>query len=153
MRLQTLPGWGLALGSVALLTGCMGGELLHRFTFSPKAIKPGQTTLTLRKGESLQFWNSLDVSYKPGTKLVFKIAIKPKDSGETSQVICNALDPSFTFMSSKVESPNSIRQSWKQARMRCSFGPVAATQTFNITALPAASAPMQAERLILELKR
>ena len=107
----------------------------------------------MRKGESLQFWNSLDVSYKPGTRLVFKIAIKPKDSGEASQVICNALDPSFTFMSSKVESPNGIRQSWKQARMRCGFGPVAATQTFNITALPAASAPMQAERLILELKR
>ena len=153
MRLQALPGWGLALGSLALVTGCMGGEPLHRFTFSLEAIKPGETTLTLRKGERLQFWNSLDVTTKPGTDLVFKIAITPKDSGEASQVMCDALNPSFTLMSRKVESPSRISQSWKQARMRCSFGPVSTTQTFNITALPVASAPMQAKRLSLELKR
>jgi len=53
----------------------MGGELLHHFTFSPEAIEAQQTSLSLRKGERLQFWNSLDVSYQKGTALTFKIGV------------------------------------------------------------------------------
>ena len=64
MRFRVVPGWGLAIGCLSLLTGCMGGELLHHFTFSSKAIEAQQTHLILREGERLQFWNSLDFSYQ-----------------------------------------------------------------------------------------
>ncbi|CAK24705.1 hypothetical protein KQ296_01930 [Synechococcus sp. CS-197] len=135
------------------MTGCSGGELLHRFTFSPEAIEAQQTNLSLRKGERLQFWNSLDVSYQKGTKLTFKIGLKPGNSKEESTVICDALNPSLTIMSSTVERNSSITKSWKQARMNCSFGPLSETQTISITALPAASGPVQVKRLILDVKR
>ena len=56
-------------------------------------------------------------------------------------------------MSSTVERNSSITKSWKQARMNCSFGPLSETQTISITALPAASGPVQVKRLILDVKR
>ena len=153
MRCRSLPGWGLTIGCLSLLTGCMGGELLHRFTFSPEAIEAQQTSLSLRKGERLQFWNSLDVSYQKGTALTFKIGVKPDNGKEESTVICDALNPSLTIMSATVEHNSSISKSWKQARMNCSFGPLSDTQTVSITAVPAASGPVQVKRLILEVKR
>lgn len=140
-------------GVAALLVGCSGGELLQRFTFEPDAIKPQQTTLTLRKGERLQFWNSLDLSYQSGLTLAFNISLKPKGVGEESRLICDALNPSMTFMSTKVQVQDSISQAWKQARMRCGFGPLTQDQTLTITAVPQASGPVQIKRLILEVKR
>ena len=131
----------------------MGGELLHRFTFSPEAIEAQQTRLTLAKGERLQFWNSLDVSFQPGTTLTFKIGVKPDNANEASTITCDALNPSLTIMSATVEVNNSISQSWKMARMNCGFGPLPETQTITITALPDASGPVQVKRLILEVKR
>ena len=77
MTFRSLSGLGFTIGCLSLLTGCSGGELLHRFTFSPEAIEAQQTNLSLRKGERLQFWNTLDVSYQKGTKLTFKIGLKP----------------------------------------------------------------------------
>ena len=153
MQVRSVPGWGLTIGCLSLLTGCMGGELLHRFTFSPEAIEAQNTSLTLGKGERLQFWNSLDLSYQKGTELSFKIEVKPDNGKEASVVICDALNPSLTIMSATVERNSSISQSWKQARMNCSFGPLPETQTVTITAWPVASGPVQVKRLILELKR
>ena len=59
-----------------LLTGCTGGEPLHRFVFDPEAMSPQTTTLILEKGEKLSFWNSLDVSCKQPVTLQFYISIK-----------------------------------------------------------------------------
>ena len=153
MRVRSLPGWGLTIGGLSLLAGCMGGELLHRFTFSPEAIEAQQTSLSLRKGERLQFWNSLDVSYQKGTELTFKIEVKPDNGKEESTVVCDALNPSLTIMSASVERNSSISKSWKQARMNCSFGPLSETQTVSVSALPVATGQVQVKRLILEMKR
>ena len=153
MRIRSVPGWGLTIGGLSLLAGCMGGELLHRFTFSPEAIEAQQTSLSLRKGEHLQFWNSLDVSYQKGTALTFKIEVKPDNGKEESTVVCDALNPSLTIMSATVERNSSISKSWKQARMNCSFGPLSETQTVSVSALPVATGPVQVKRLILEMKR
>ena len=101
----------------------------------------------------MQFWNSLDVSYQKGTALTFKIGVKPDNGKEESTVICDALNPSLTIMSATVEHNSSISKSWKQARMICSFGPLSDTQTVSITAVQAASGPVQVKRLILEVKR
>ena len=115
MRFRSVAGWGLTIGCLSLVTGCMGDELLHRFTFSPEAIEAQQTSLSLRKGERLQFWNSLDVSYQKGTELTFKIEVKPDNRKEKSTVICDALNPSLTIMSATVERNSSISKSWKGA--------------------------------------
>ena len=136
-----------------LLSGCTGGEALHRFVFDPGGITPQTTKLTLGAGEKLSFWNSLDVTYQAGTTLDFVININP-ESGTPVKVVCDALDPTSQFMSSTFTTGNTIRKSWKLAQMNCGFGPVNKSQSFTITVVPKANgtAPLEASRIVLELK-
>lgn len=136
-----------------LLTGCTGGEPLHRFVFDPEAMSPQTTTLILEKGEKLSFWNSLDVSYKPPVTLQFYISIKAEKEAPV-EVLCNALSPSLTFMSSTIEKVNHVAKSWKLARMTCDFGPIDKKKAVTITAAPKAEGigTLTVDRLVLELK-
>ena len=136
-----------------LLSGCTGGEALHRFVFDPRGITPQSTTLTLGAGEKLSFWNSLDVTYQVDTTLDFVINISP-ESGTPVKVVCDALNPTSQFMSLTHTTGNTIRKSWKLAQMNCGFGPVDKRQPFTITVVPKANGtlPLEASRIVLELK-
>ena len=136
-----------------LLTGCTGGEPLHRFVFDPEAVSPQTTTLMLEKGEKLSFWNSLDVTYKPPVTLQFYISIKAEKEAPV-EVVCNALSPTLTFMSSTIEKGNHVAESWKLARMTCVFGPIEKKKAVTITATPKAEGvgSIRVDRLVLELK-
>ena len=74
---------------------------MHRFTFDPETLAPQTTTLILDKGEKLNFWNSLDVTYKPPITLGFYITIKAEKEPPT-EIFCDALNPTLTFMSSTI---------------------------------------------------
>ena len=136
-----------------LLSGCTGGKALHQFVFEPAAIEPQTTRLTLEAGESLSFWNSLDVTYQTGTTLNFLISVKP-EQGTAVEVLCDALKPTTQFMTTTVTSGNVVSQSWKIAKMNCSYGPVDKTQAFTITAVPQADGPvpLEADRIVMEIK-
>ena len=136
-----------------LLSGCTGVEALHRFVFDPGGITPQTTNLTLDAGKKLSFWNSLNVSYQVGTTLTFVININT-ESGTPVEVLCDALDPISQFMSSTFTTGNTIKKSWKLAQMNCGFGPVEKRQLLTITVVPKAdgTAPMEASRIVLELK-
>ena len=84
-----------------LLTGCTGGEPLHRFVFNPEEVIPQTTTLMLEKGEKLSFWNSLDVTYKSPVNLQFYISIKAEEEAPV-KVLCDALSPTLEFMTSTI---------------------------------------------------
>ena len=136
-----------------LLTGCAGGEPLHRFVFDPEAVIPQTTTLMLVKGEKLSFWNSLDVTYKPPVTLNFYITIKAEEEAPV-EVLCDALSPTLEFMSSTIEKENYVAKSWKIARMTCEFGPIEKKKAVTITAEPKAGGvgALTLDRLVLELK-
>ena len=136
-----------------LLAGCTGGEPLHRFVFDPEGVSPQTTTLMLEKGEKLSFWNSLDVTYKSPVTLQFYISIKAEKEAPV-EVVCNALSPTLTFMSSTIEKGNHVAESWKIARMTCEYGPIEKKKTVTITATPKAEGvgSIKVERLVLELK-
>ena len=136
-----------------LLAGCTGGEPLHRFVFDPEGVSPQTTTLMLEKGEKLSFWNSLDVTYKSPVTLQFYISIKAEKEAP-AEVVCNALSPTLTFMSSTIEKGNHVAESWKIARMTCEYGPIEKKKTVTITATPKAEGvgSIKVERLVLELK-
>ncbi|WP_255475492.1 hypothetical protein [Synechococcus sp. A15-127] len=126
---------------------------MHRFTFNPETLAPQTTTLILDKGEKLNFWNSLDVTYKPPITLGFYITIKAEKEPPT-EIFCDALNPTLTFMSSTIEKDNYIDKSWKIARMNCELGPIEEKQAVTITATPKADGigTLQVNGLILELK-
>lgn len=136
-----------------LLTSCTGGEPLHRFVFDSAEAVPQSTTLILQKGEKLSFWNSLDVTYKPPVTLEFYISIKTEEEAPV-EVFCNALNPTFIFMSSTIEKDNYVSKSWKLARMICEFGPIEKKKSVTITAAPKATGvdTLSIDRLVLELK-
>jgi hypothetical protein len=136
-----------------LLTGCTGGEPVHQFVFDPEEVIPLTTTLMMEKGEKLSFWNSLDVSYKLPVTLQFNILIKAEGEAPV-EVLCNALSPTFTFMSSTIEKENYVAKSWKLARMACEFGPIEKKKAVIITAVPKAEGVgmLRVDRLVLELK-
>lgn len=144
----------VSLVAPLLLSGCTGGEPLHRFVFDPEAIAPQTTTLTVGAGETLSFWNSLDLTYQMGTTLDFVINVNA-EAGAPVEVLCDALDPTVEVMTSTFTTGNIVRKSWKLAKMNCGFGPVEQTQSFTITAVPRAggTAPLEASRIVLELKR
>ena len=126
---------------------------MHRFVFGPEAVSPQTTTLMLEKGEKLSFWNSLDVTYKPPVTLQFYILIKAEKEAPV-EVVCNALSPTLTFMSSTIEKGNHVAESWKIARMTCEYGPIEKKKTVTITATPKGEGvgSIKVERLVLELK-
>ena len=136
-----------------LLAGCTGGEPLHRFVFDTGEVSPQTTTLMLDKGEKLSFWNSLDMTYQPPATLQFYISIKVGKE-DPVEAVCNALNPTFTFMSSTIEKENHVAKSWKLARMTCEFGPIEKKQAVTITATPKAEGvgTLRVDRLVLELK-
>lgn len=136
-----------------LLTGCTGGEPLHRFVFDTGEASLQTTTLMLDKGEKLSFWNSLNIAYKPPMTLDFYIAIKTEKE-PLIEVVCDALNPTLTFMSSTAESEDYVEKSWKIARMKCEFGPIEKKQKVTITSAPkvGGTGTMQVNQLILELK-
>ena len=142
-----------ALGATLLLGSCAGGEALKRFEFKPDAMGAQVATVDVPAGGELSFWNSLDLSYPQGSSVAFKISIQPQDASSATEVICDALDPSMTMMSSKTQLQDRVDQAWKVARMRCGYGPVAGNQRLQITALPVLSGPVEIRRLVLELKR
>ena len=126
---------------------------MHRFTFNPETLAPQTTTLILDKGEKLNFWNSLDVTYKPPITLGFYITIKAEKKPPT-EIFCDALNPTLTFMSSTIETGNYFDKSWKITRMKCEFGPIEKKKAVTITSTPKVNGigTLQINRLILELK-
>ena len=107
----------------------------------------------LEKGEKLSFWNSLDVTYKPPVILQLYISIKAETEAPV-EVVCNALSPTLTFMSSTIEKGNHVAESWKLARMTFEFGPIKKKKAVTITAIPKAEGIgiIRVDRLVLELK-
>ena len=142
-----------SLDAPFLLAGCTGGEPLHRFVFEPEAVAPQTTALTLAAGESLSFWNSLDLTYQTDTTLNFVITVQPEAQAPI-EILCDALNPTSEFMTTTITTGNTVKKSWKIARMKCGFGPMEKRQTVTITAVPKATGtvPLEAKRLVLELK-
>ena len=142
-----------ALGLTVLLGSCTGGEALKRFEFKPNAMGSQVASLDLPAGGELSFWNSLDLSYEQGSSVVFMVSIQPQDASSPTEVECDALDPSMTLMSTETQLQDRVNQSWKVARMRCGFGPVAGDQRLQVTVVPILSGPVEIRRLVFELKR
>ena len=136
-----------------VLSSCSGGEALKRFSFNGEAIVPQVATVDLPSGGKLSFWNSLDLGYREGTSVSFQVSIKSPREPQPTEVICDALDPSMTLMSKKLQVQGRIDQAWKLARMRCGYGPVPEAQQLQVTAVPVFSGPVEIRRLDLELKR
>ena len=136
-----------------VLTSCTGGEALKRFSFKGEAIVPQVATVDLPGGGKLSFWNSLDLSYREGTSVSFQISIQSPGEPQPTEVICDALDPSMTWMSKKVQVQDRIDEAWKLARMGCGYGPVPEATQLQVTAVPVFSGPVEIRRLDLELKR
>ena len=136
-----------------MLTSCTGGEALKRFSFTAEAMGPQVATVDLPRDGTLSFWNSLDLGYEEGTSVAFKLSIQRPGDPQPTEVICDALAPSMTLMSSMVQVQNRINQSWKLARMRCGYGPVPEAQQVQVSAVPVVSRPVEIRRLDLELKR
>ena len=136
-----------------VLTSCTGGEALKRFSFTAEAMDPQVATVDLPRGGELSFWNSLDLGYVEGTSVAFKLSIQSPGEPQPTEVICDALEPSMTLMSKKVQVQGRIDEAWKLARMRCGYGPVSEAQQLQVTAVPVFSGPVEIRRLDLELKR
>ena len=143
----------LIVGAVFTLIGCTGGEPLHRFTFDTESLAPQTTTLMLDKGEKVYFWNSLNVTYKQPASIAFHITIEPQNASST-EILCDALNPTLTFASVTIEKGNYVDKSWKIARMNCEYGPTTQQQTVTITATPKVDSieTLQFNELILDLK-
>ena len=142
-----------ALGATVLLASCTGGEALQRFEFKADAMGSQVATVDVPAGGELSFWNSLDLSYEQGSSVVFRVSIQPQDAPSPTEVECDALDPSMTLMSTKTQLQDRVNQSWKVARMRCEYGPIAGDQRLQVTAVPVLSGSVEIRRLVLELKR
>ena len=93
------------------------------------------------------------MTYKPPITLGFYITIKAEREPPI-EILCDALNPTLTFMSSTIEKGNYIDKSWKIARMNCKFGPIEKKQAVTITATPKIDGigTLQVNGLILELK-
>ena len=124
----------LLLAPLLLIAGCTGSEPLHQFAFN-ETLDPQTTTLILEKGEKLSFWNSLNVVYKPPVILEFYVAIKT-DNDPLIEIVCDALSPTLTFMSSTIEREDYVEKSWKTARMKCEFGPIEEKKKVTIASAP-----------------
>ena len=142
-----------ALGATVLLASCTGGDALKRFEFNPDAMGSQVAMVDVPAGGELSFWNSLDLSYVQGSSVAFRVSIQPQDASSPTDVECDALDPSMTLMSTKTQLQDRVNQSWKVARMRCGYGPVAGDQRLQVTVVPILSGPVEIRRLVLELKR
>lgn len=142
-----------ALAATVLLVSCTGGEALKRFEFNPDAMGAQVATVDVPAGGELSFWNSLDLSYEQGSSVTFRVSIQPQDASSSTEVECDALDPSMTLMSTKTQLQDRVNQSWKVARMRCGYGPIAGDQRLQVTAVPVLSGSVEIRRLVLELKR
>ncbi len=142
----------LFLVPLLLIAGCTGGKPLHQFAFN-ESLDPQTTTLILEKGEKLSFWNSLNVAYKLPITIDFFITIKTGKEPVT-MIVCDALHPTLTFMSSTTEREDSVEKSWKTARMKCEFGPIEEKMKVTITSAPqvGGTGTVQVKQLILELK-
>ncbi len=143
----------LALGAMLLLGSCTGGEALKRFEFKSDALDSQLSTVNVPAGGELSFWNSLDLSYELGSSVTFRVSIQPQDASSSTEVECDALNPSMMLMSSKTQLQNRVNQSWKLARMSCGYGPVVEDQRLQVTAVPVLSGSVEIRRLVLELKR
>ena len=142
----------LLLAPLLLIAGCTGGEPLHQFAFN-ETLDPQTTTLIVEKGETLSFWNSLNVAYRLPATLDFYITIKIENE-PLIEIVCDALNPTLTFMSSTTEREDYVEKSWKTARMKCEFGPIKEKKKVTITSAPKVSGTgtVQVKQLILELK-
>ena len=142
----------ILLAPLLLIAGCTGGEPLHQFAFN-ETLEPQTTTLILEKGEKLSFWNSLNIGYEPPITLDFYITIKAEMEPVT-EVACDALNPTLTFMSSTTEKTGYTEKSWKIARMKCEFGPIEEKKKVIITSAPkiGGTGKVQVNHLMLELK-
>ena len=142
----------LLLAPLLLIAGCTGGETLHQFAFN-ETLESQTTTLILEKGEKLSFWNSLNIEYEPPITLDFYITIEA-EMGPLTEVVCDALNPTLTFMSSTTEKKDYVEKSWKIARMKCEFGPIEKKKKVIITSAPkiGGTGKVQVNQLILELK-
>ena len=142
-----------ALGATVLLASCTGGEALKRFEFSSDAMGAQVATVDVPAGGELSFWNSLDLSYEQDSSVAFRVSIQPQDASSSTELECDALDPSMTLMSTKTQLQDRVNQSWKLARMRCGYGPIAGDQRLQVTAVPVLSGSVEIRQLVLELKR
>ena len=142
----------LLLAPLLLIAGCTGGEPLHQFAFN-ETLEPQTTTLILEKGEKLSFWNSLNIAYKPPITLDFYITIKAEKE-PLFKVVCDALNPTLTLMSSTAEREDYVEKSWSIARMKCEFGPIEEKKKVTITSAPKVGGTgiVQVNQFILELK-
>ena len=142
----------LLLAPLLLIAGCSGSEPLHKFAFN-EMLDPQTTTLILQRGDKLSFWNSLNVAYRLPATLDFYVTIKIKNE-PLIEVVCDALNPTLTFMSSTIEREDYVEKSWKTARMKCEFGPIKEKKKVTITSAPKVSGTgtVQVKQLILELK-
>ena len=142
----------VSIGLGVILCGCTGSAPLHRFVFDPASLASQAITLELHKGQRLSFWNSLDLSFAEEAGVAFMISILPADGAWERVVTCDALKPSMTFMSTETVLQGRISQSWKTARMRCSYGPVQQNQSVTISVEPELSGQVVVRRLVLEIK-
>ena len=142
----------LFLAPLLLIAGCTGGEPLHQFTFN-ETLEPQTTTLILEKSQKLNFWNSLNLAYKPPITLDFYITVKTEKES-LIEVECDALNPTLTFMSSTTQREDYVEKSWKIARMRCESGPTEVKSKVTITSVPklGGTGTAQVNQLTLELK-
>ena len=142
----------LFLAPLLLIAGCIGGEPLHQFTFN-ETLEPQTTTLILEKSQKLNFWNSLNLAYKPPITLDFYITVKTEKES-LIEVECDALNPTLTFMSSTTQREDYVEKSWKIARMKCEFGPMEVKNKVTITSVPkvGGTGTVQVNQLTLELK-
>ena len=142
----------LLLAPLLLIAGCTGSEPLHQFAFN-ETLDPQTTTLILEKGDKLSFWNSLNVAYRLPATLNFHVTIKIENE-PLIEIVCDALNPTLTFMSSTMEREDYVKKSWKTARMKCEFGPIKEKKKVTISSAPKISGmgKLQVNQLILELK-
>ena len=52
------------------------------------------------------------------------------------EIVCDALNPKLTFMSSTTEREDYVEKSWKIARMKCEFGLIEEKKKVTITSAP-----------------
>ena len=125
---------------------------MHKFAFN-ETLDAQTTTLIVEKGEKLSFWNSLNVAYRLPAALDFYVTIKIENE-PLIEIVCDALNPTLTFMSSTTEREDYVEKSWKTARMKCGFGPLEEKKKVTITSAPkvGGTGTVQVKQLILELK-
>ena len=109
--------------------------------FEPEAVAPQTTALTLAAGESLSFWNSLDLTYQTDTTLNFVITVQPEAQAPI-EILCDALNPTSEFMTTTITTVMVASKQRRQlARRRSSAPQFGASFTEQIIWAPSARSP------------